>query len=186
MTKGDKFFIQTIIVILAIPFLLTLVSLSLPIVFGQGTPTTATVQGPLPNLGNLEFEEQKAIIIVEPPDGFQASSGGSQFGSSGNSDLLNNIISALTGGGIGGGISGIYAKIRGDKVEKKTEVVEQKGQVNAAEIVKSREVEHQTAKTMFELAPEEKVKAMEGTAPEIRLEKLADNKEEAISNAAKA
>lgn len=159
---------------------MTLFSMSLPHIFGQGTPTT--VQGPLPNLGNLEFEEQKAIIIVEPPEGFQASSG-SQF-SSGNSDLLNNIISALTGGGIGGGISGLYAKIRGDKNEKTTEAVKQTTQDVAQNQVKIAEVQQGTLEQVFEISPN---KGNDITnKPVIKQENVEKIKEKAIETASKS
>jgi hypothetical protein len=160
--------------------LLILVCLCAPIFLNAQTPKptttttpapTTTVQGPN-NLNSLDFERQKAYLYVLPPQGAPtASATGSD-----QTTIYGLIGTAITGA------FAIYTKISSKRDHEENKV---KAQDNAAEIVQSRTVEHSIAKQMYDFAPEDKLQAMEGSAPETRLTKLQENTEKAVQNAAK-
>jgi hypothetical protein len=120
-----KSFLEITIVILLIPVILMLISLSLPVAFGQ----TATTQGlqPLP---------QDYYVITQPPKGIVVQQEQSSFN-------LNDIISGLVGGGAGA----LYAKIRGDKNQKTVQEVAQTQ-------VKMAEVQQGTLEQVYENMPQ--------------------------------
>jgi hypothetical protein len=151
--------------------------------FGQGTPTTTIAPQELtsPN-PNLQYIPQKAFIVPLGPNG-QIQAIPIQESSSAGVD--GNLMGTLAG--LSGVAAAIWAKISGKKeLEKEITPVKEVVKDNTVAIVQSKEVEQGITKTMFGLAPEDKVKAMEGTAPEIKLAKLQENKEEATKVAAKA
>ena len=155
------------------------------------TPTVTNVPTPTTPNPNFQYLPQKAYVQpfapevgipsnaipltsvpqVIPMQPVQQQVGGFDFGT------IMGVISAITAGG-----ALLKSKLVGDKTNK----VEATSQNNAEQIVKGAAVDQSIAKTMFELAPKEKVDAMEGTAPDIKLVKLAQNKDEAVTNAAKA
>jgi hypothetical protein len=162
MSKRDKFCIKIIAIIYGIPVLLMLGSLSLPIVFGQGTPTT-TIQGT--GTGNFQFLPQQAYVVPLPPPGVQQQSNGFNMGGEGG------IVGMITGAlGIG---TAIYSKLTGDK---KTDALAEKDKALAIENEKRANVQYSLAKQQYEANPDYAAK-LEGTAPDTKLAKLQADKE---------
>jgi hypothetical protein len=150
-------FLEITIVILLIPVILMLISLSLPVVFGQ----TATTQGlqPLP---------QDYYVITQPPKGIvvQQQESSSQFN-------ISDIISGL----LGGGAASIYAKIRGDRNQKVTQEV-------AHNQVKIAEVQQESLNLQYENMPQ---KGNEITnKPIIKQDNVQQIKDKAVETASKA
>ena len=196
MSKGNKTFIQIVGIIIGIPFLLTLISLSLPIVFGQAAPG---------GTGALRFVPQDAIVYTKPPPGWESNIG------TGNE--LTNMIMAVAGSStVTGIVNAAYTKLKGDKAEKKAEVAQTQVQEAKTEVKEikpvvqqvvqkvdeTREIQkEQAATTVKVIATQEKTldqvyenmgeKANEiNDKPEIRKEEIAKLKAEALKTTVKA
>jgi hypothetical protein len=151
-----KSFLEIVIVILLIPVILMLISLSLPVVFGQ----TATTQGlqPLP---------QDYYVITQPPKGIVVQQQeSSQFN-------ISDIISGL----LGGGAASIYAKIRGDRNQKVTQEV-------AHNQVKIAEVQQESLNLQYENMPQKGNEIT--NKPVIKQENVQQIKDKAVETASKA
>jgi hypothetical protein len=173
MSKRNKAFIQTVGEIIAIQFLLMILalSISIPYTFGQ-TAQPTTVQGA--NSGNLEFKEQDAYIVTELPDDVLA-----QNSNMGTGNELTNMIAAVVGSTtVTGILNGLYTKMKGDKSDRKTDALAEKDKSLAIENEKRADVQYSQSKQFYEANPTY-ANNLNGTAPETKLVKLQENKEQA-------
>jgi hypothetical protein len=182
MSRRNKEFIFQIITIYSI-FLIAAFLFALPLALGQ-TPI---------NPSGLRQIPQDYYIVTTPPTGVQQSN---SFGI--NNEMINNIITMLAGSGIGGGISSLYAKIKGDKAEKKAVVAENKAVIAQSHIEQTNNVVKEQAQTQVKLATvaqkslELQYENMGDKAneikdkPEIQLKEVAKIKDEAVKTTAKA
>ena len=148
-------------------------------VYGQTPTQTTELTSPNPN---LQYVPQKAYIVPLGPNGQMQVIPYQESSTTSNNDLMTIFTGLL---GLGGVASGFWAKITGSKANKETkQEMTEKVRDNTLAIVESKEVEHSIAKQVFKNMPDGG--ASINDAPEIKLEKLQQNKEEAAKLATKA
>lgn len=132
-------------------------------VFGQQATTSPQISM---NPANLKFQEQKAWLLTEPPP----NSGQAQQLVTGSNDLANMLVPIAISAGV--------TYLNKYKTDKEVKQVNAKTQDNSNEILKGKEVSAEQNRVMFQLAPDDKVAAMEGTAPMIKNQVLQDDKKQ--------
>lgn len=168
MSKGNKMFVKIVIIILSIPFLLTGFSISLPIVFGQGTPTPPPQELTSPN-PNLQYVPQKAYIVPLGPSGQIQAVPIQESSSAIDGGGLTGILGILTAVG-----TGLWAKMSGSKDNKATN--------NALLDTKTSQID--LAKYTYSMDP---VKAAAITdMPSIKLETMENQKKDLQEKAVKS
>lgn len=167
----NKAFVLTVLIILMTPVAMGIGLMSLPIVFGQGTPAAApTTELTSPN-PNLQYIPQKAYIVPLGPNGqVQAIPIQEKF-SSGGLDS-NSIMGILVG--LGGAATGLWAKIAGSKDNKATN--------NALLDTKTSQID--LAKYTYSIDPAKAAAITD--MPSIKLENMEKKKDELQEKSVKA
>lgn len=153
------------------PFNLSFLILSIPVIMTYCIIGTHAVFGQAALPPGLQPLPQDYYVITQPPKGIV---------------VQDSNLEITDVAGVGAVLASVVAYVKGHLVGKLANKTAETTKEQSEQIVQSKQVEQCITKAMFDLAPEEKVKAMEGTAPEIKLEQLAKNKEAAVKTATKA